>query len=36
MPFIVLSDHRPSPDMLDSAGLWNGFVPKAEQLGFGF
>jgi predicted DNA-binding helix-hairpin-helix protein len=36
MPFIVLSDHRPSPRMLDSAGLVERFRPKAEQLGFGF
>jgi len=36
MPFIVLSDHRPSLRMLDSAGLVERFRPKAEQLGFGF
>jgi putative DNA modification/repair radical SAM protein len=36
MPFIVLSDHRPSPRMLDSAGLVERFRPKAEQLGLGF
>jgi putative DNA modification/repair radical SAM protein len=35
MPFIVLSDHRPSPRMLDSAGLVERFRPKAEQLGLG-
>jgi putative DNA modification/repair radical SAM protein len=36
LPFIVLSDHRPPPRMLDSAGLVERFRPKAEQLGFGF
>jgi putative DNA modification/repair radical SAM protein len=36
LPFIVLSDHRPSPRMLDSAGLVERFRPKAAQLGFGF
>jgi len=36
MPFIVLSDHHPSPRMLDSAGLAERFRPKGEQLGFGF
>jgi putative DNA modification/repair radical SAM protein len=36
MPFVVLSDHHPSPRMLDSAGLVERFRPKAEQLGFGF
>ena len=36
LPFIVLSDHRPSPHLLDSAGLAERFRPKATQLGFGF
>jgi putative DNA modification/repair radical SAM protein len=36
LPFIVLSDHRPSPHLLDSAGLAARFKPKAKQLGFGF
>ncbi|WP_291858299.1 putative DNA modification/repair radical SAM protein [Bradyrhizobium sp.] len=36
LPFIVLSDHRPSPHLLDSAGLAERFKPKATQLGFGF
>jgi peptidylprolyl isomerase len=36
LPFIVLSDHRPSPHLLDSAGLAVRFKPKATQLGFGF
>src|SRR5262249_7020233 len=36
LPFIVLSDHRPSPRMLDSAELVERFRPRAEQLGFGF
>src|SRR6201747_3214212 len=36
LPFIVLSDHRPSPHLLDSARLVERFRPKAEQLGFGF
>jgi putative DNA modification/repair radical SAM protein len=36
MPFIVLSDHRPSPHRLDAAGLAERFKPKATQLGFGF
>jgi putative DNA modification/repair radical SAM protein len=36
LPFIVLSDHRPSSRMLDSAGLVERFRPKAVQLGFGF
>jgi hypothetical protein len=32
----VLSDHRPSPHLLDGAGLKERFKPKAMQLGFGF
>ena len=36
LPFIVLSDHRPSPHLLDQARLAERFKPKAEQLGFGF
>jgi putative DNA modification/repair radical SAM protein len=36
LPFIVLSDHRPSPHLLDGAGLAERFKPKATQLGFGF
>ena len=36
LPFIVLSDHRPSPHLLDGAGLKERFKPKATQLGFGF
>src|SRR6201994_4401243 len=36
LPFIVLSDHRPSPLLLDQARLAERFKPKAEQLGFGF
>src|SRR5689334_15065901 len=36
LPFIVLSDHRPSPHLLDGAGLAERFKPKARQLGFGF
>jgi predicted DNA-binding helix-hairpin-helix protein len=36
LPFIVLSDHRPSAHLLDSAGLAERFKPKAMQLGFGF
>ena len=36
LPFIVLSDHRPSPGLLDGAGLRERFKPKAMQLGFGF
>src|ERR1700733_5118853 len=36
LPFIVLSDHRPSPLLLDQAHLAERFKPKAEQLGFGF
>ena len=36
LPFIVLSDHRPSPRLLDGAGLAERFKPKTTQLGFGF
>jgi predicted DNA-binding helix-hairpin-helix protein len=36
LPFIVLSDHRPTPQHLDAAGLIERFKPKATQLGFGF
>jgi putative DNA modification/repair radical SAM protein len=36
LPFIVLSDHRPAPHLLDGARLRERFQPKAEQLGFGF
>ena len=36
LPFIVLSDHRPSPHLLDSARLMERFRPAATQLGFGF
>jgi putative DNA modification/repair radical SAM protein len=36
LPFIVLSDHRPSPYLLDAAGLKERFRPKSSQLGFGF
>ena len=35
LPFIVLGDHyRPSPHLLDGAGLVERFKPKAAQLGF--
>jgi putative DNA modification/repair radical SAM protein len=36
LPFIVLSDHRPSPHLLESGRLAERFKPKAAQLGFGF
>src|ERR1700755_3556365 len=36
LPFIVLSDHRPSPHLLEGGGLAQRFKPKAKQLGFGF
>jgi putative DNA modification/repair radical SAM protein len=36
LPFIILSDHRPSPHLLDAANLTQRFKPKAAQLGFGF
>jgi predicted DNA-binding helix-hairpin-helix protein len=36
LPFIVLSDHRPSAHLLDGAGLVERFKPKTAQLGFGF
>jgi hypothetical protein len=35
LPFIVLSDHRPSPHLLDG-NLAQRFKPKAQQLGFSF
>jgi putative DNA modification/repair radical SAM protein len=34
LPFIVLSDHRPAPHLLDAAGLAERFKPKPTQLGF--
>ncbi|WPO38905.1 putative DNA modification/repair radical SAM protein [Tardiphaga sp. 42S5] len=36
LPFIVLPDHRPTVNLLDSARLVERFKPKATQLGFGF
>ncbi len=36
LPFIVLSDHKPAPRLLDSAHLAQQFRPKPAQLGFGF
>jgi len=36
LPFIVLSDHRPSPHLLESGRLAERFKPKAAQLEFGF
>jgi putative DNA modification/repair radical SAM protein len=36
LPFIVLSDHRPLPHLLDGTRLAERFKPKAMQLGFGF
>jgi len=36
LPFIVLSDHRPAPHVLDAAGLIERFKPKPTQWGFGF
>jgi putative DNA modification/repair radical SAM protein len=36
LPFIVLSDHRPPPHLLDGAQLAERFRPKAAQLKFGF
>src|SRR5580698_5757421 len=36
LPFIVLSDHRPPPHLLDGVALAERFKPKAAQLGFGF
>jgi putative DNA modification/repair radical SAM protein len=35
LPFIVLSDHRPAPHLLDG-NLAERFKPKAQQLGFNF
>jgi putative DNA modification/repair radical SAM protein len=36
LPFIVLSDHQPSPHLLDEAQLAERFKPKIKQLGFSF
>jgi predicted DNA-binding helix-hairpin-helix protein len=36
LPFIVLSDFKPSPHQLDDARLAERFRPAAKQLGFGF
>ncbi|WP_316164412.1 MULTISPECIES: putative DNA modification/repair radical SAM protein [unclassified Bradyrhizobium] len=36
LPFIVLSDHRPQPSLLDGASLRARLRPKPQQLGFGF
>ena len=36
LPFIVLSDHRPSLHLLDATNLAQRFKPMAAQLGFGF
>ncbi len=36
LPFIVLSDHRPSPHLLDETRLAERFKPKMKQLGFSF
>ncbi len=36
LPFIVLSDHRPSSHLLDEARLAERFTPKMKQLGFSF
>jgi putative DNA modification/repair radical SAM protein len=36
LPFIILSDHRPSRHLLDGARLAERFKPKSTQLGFGF
>ncbi len=36
LPFIVLSDHRPSPHLLDGSGLKERVRAKPAQLGFGF
>ena len=36
LPFIVLSDHRPSPHLLDGNRLAERFKPAATQLRFGF
>jgi len=36
LPFIVLTDHRPQPALLDGAGLAARLRPKPQQLGFGF
>ncbi|MBS0532059.1 MAG: putative DNA modification/repair radical SAM protein [Proteobacteria bacterium] len=36
LPFIILSDHRPQPKLLESATLAERFKPQAMQLGFDF
>ncbi len=36
LPFIVLTDHRPAPALLDSTRLAALLRPPARQLGFGF
>jgi putative DNA modification/repair radical SAM protein len=36
LPFIVVSDYRPSPSLLDDARLPQRFRPSAMQLKFGF
>jgi putative DNA modification/repair radical SAM protein len=36
LPFIVLSDHRPLPHLLDGNRLAERFKPRATQLRFGF
>lgn len=36
LPFIVLPDHRPAPQQLDSNRLLRLFRPPAQQLGFAF
>lgn len=36
LPFIVLTDHRPAPALLDSSRLAAWLRPPARQLGFGF
>ena len=36
LPFIVLRDHRPRPNLLDGAALAERFKPKTSQLGFAF
>ena len=36
LPFIVLSDHRPAPHLLDGRRLTEMFRPPARQLGFTF
>jgi putative DNA modification/repair radical SAM protein len=36
LPFIVLADHRPATQLLDSKRLIDTFRPPARQLGFAF